>query len=721
MARALGTDNVLSHYRLLEPLGAGGMGIVWKAFDSTLGREVALKVLFDVFAEDPERLAMLEAEARALAALNHANIVTVYSVEEAEGLRFITMELVDGQTLAESLPVGGFPLDRLLDLAAPIAAAMEAAHDRGITHRDLKPGNIMLARDGRVKVVDFGLARMGARAVGATVTDMSIVDLAAAARAPNIGTPSYMSPERVQGQLEDRRSDIFSFGVLLYEMATGRRPFDGPNAMVVIKALLTEPAPPLTFWRSDLPAALSRLIMRCLEKEPAQRPQSVTQIRDVLEQLREESGRHPRVKTIAVLPFDDVSQGRDQAYLCEGIAEEILIALGRIAGLHVASRAVTFKLKAKGIDPLEIAGRVHADALLDGSVRRAGDRLRVSVELVDAGDGGRIWAATYEREMCEIFCIEDDIAQQVVEALRLTLSSADREVLTHGYTPGVDAYDYYLRGRQFYYQYDRRGIEFARDLFTHAVGRDPSYARGYAGIADCCVFLYLYVERDPAHLADALESSQRALALDPNLAEANASAGLALSLAGRHVEADEAFRKAIRLNPLLFEAHYFAARDAFAQGHLEDAVRHYTDASRVRPDDYQSPLLMAQSCEDLGRRHEAEAARRRGVALAEQHLALNPDDVRALYMGANGLVALGRREDGLTWARRALAMQPGESMVLYNVACIYSMAGEAEAAVECLERAVRAGLTQRGWLEHDSNLDAIRGDPRVQALIAQLQ
>jgi TolB-like protein/predicted Ser/Thr protein kinase len=720
--RALGADNVLAHYRLLEPLGAGGMGVVWKARDSMLGREVALKLLFDPAACDPEKLAMLESEARALAALNHTNIVTVYSVEESEGLRFITMELVDGPTLAEALPAGGFELDRLIELALQIAAAVDTAHQRGITHRDLKPGNIMLARDGRVKVVDFGLARMEMREVGMATADIATADLAAATFAPKIGTLSYMSPERMQGQVDDRRSDIFSFGVLLYEMATGRRPFEGPDAMAVIRSLLTERPPQPTTWRPDVPAALERLIMRCLEKEPTRRVQSVAEIRNALEALRDgtvrSTGGH---HSIAVLPFDDVSQERNQGYLCEGIAEEILIALGRVPGLRVAPRAATFASKAAGTHPLDIAIRVNADAVLDGSVRRAGDRLRVSVELVDARDGGRLWAAVYEREMCDVFCIQDDIAAEVVDALRITLTAEDAQVLARNYTPAIEAYDYYLRGRQLYYQYNRKGIELARQLFTHAVQLDTAYARGYAGIADCCVFVYLYGERHPAHLTCALESAERALALQPDLADAHASLGVARSLSGRHAEADEAFRRAIELDPLLFEAHYFAARDAFVQGHLDLAVRHYQDASRVRPDDYQSPLLMAQSCEVLGRPDEAADARRRGVALAEIHLSLNPRDVRALYMGANGLVALGERQKGLEWARRALAIEPDESMVLYNVACIYSMAGEHEAGIGCLERAVAAGLTQRGWLEHDSNLDAIRGDPRVQALIAQLQ
>lgn len=718
----LGADNVLAHYRLLEPLGAGGMGVVWKARDSMLGREVALKLLFDACACDPEQLAMLESEARALAALNHTNIVTVYSVEEFEGLRFITMELVDGPTLAEALPPDGFPIDRLVELALQIAAAVEAAHQRGITHRDLKPGNIMLARDGRVKVVDFGLARMDIREPGLNTADLATADLAARAFAPRIGTLSYMSPERMQGAVDDRRSDIFSFGVLLYEMATGHRPFEGPDAMTVVRSLLTERPPQPTSWRPGIPAALERLILRCLEKDPTRRIQSVSEIRNALEALRDGTVKSTRVHhSVAVLPFDDVSQERNQAYLCEGIAEEILIALGRVPGLRVAPRAATFPPKSAGVQPLDIATRVNADAVLDGSVRRSGTRLRVSVELVDAHDNERLWGAVYEREMADVFHIQDDIAAEVVEALRITLTADDAQALARPYTPAIEAYDYYLRGRQLYYQYNRKAIELARQLFTHAVQLDTAYARGYAGIADCCVFVYLYVERNPAHLACALETARRALSLQPDLAEAHASLGVALSLSGRHDEADIAFRRAIERDPLLFEAHYFAARDAFAQGHLEAAVQHYRDASRVRPDDYQSPLLMAQSCEVLGRPADALEARRRGVALAEHHLSLNPRDVRALYMGGNGLVALGERQKGLEWARRALGIEPNESMVLYNVACIYSMAGEAEAAIDCLERAVGAGLTQRGWLEQDSNLDLIRGHPRVQALIAQLQ
>jgi serine/threonine protein kinase/cytochrome c-type biogenesis protein CcmH/NrfG len=719
----LDVDSVVAHYRLLQPLGRGGMGMVWKAFDEALGRAIALKVLFDSAIEQPEKLALLATEARALAALNHPNIVTIYSVEEADGVHFLTMELVDGEPLTELLPEHGFPLERFLTLASAIADATSAAHERGVTHRDLKPGNVMVGRDGRVKVVDFGLASVTEPLADRADLDRTAIDVTAVARARGLGSLYYVPPERVQGQPEDERSDIFSLGVLLYEMATGRRPFEGPTPSAVLQALLMRTPEPPNRLRPDLPSALTRLIMRCLDKNPHRRVQSASEILQVLEQVRGGIDLRPRpaLKSIAVLPFDDLSEERNQAHLCEGLAEEILTGLARIPGLRVASRAITFGAKASGLEPLDIAARLQAGALVDGSVRRSGERLRISVELVNALDGLQLWGDKYDFEMRDVFAIQDDISHRIVEALQLTLSATEETALTRRYTSDVDAYDCYLRGRSFYYRFNRRAIEFARGLFTHAVQIDPAYARGYAGLADCSAYLYSYVSREDALLQGALEAAHKAIELAPDLSEAHASMGAVLSLAGRHAEANEAFENAIRLNPQLFEAHYFWARAAFVQGRLEDAVHHYENASRVRPEDFQAPLLMAQSCEVLGRVEEAEAARRRGVAIAEQHLRLNPDDVRALYMGANGLVALGERARGLEWARRALSMESADSMVLYNLACIYAMAGETSEALDCVERAVRAGLTQRGWLEHDSNLDSIRGLVRFQALLDQLK
>ena len=284
----------------------------------------------------------------------------------------------------------------------------------------------------------------------------------------------------------------------------------------------------------------------------------------------------------------------------------------------------------------------------------------------------------------------------------------------------VEAWDYYQQARKFFYQYSKKGMRFARELLGRAIEKDPAYGRAWSGLSDCAAFLYMNAGRRPEDLEQADAASRRALELEPDLAEAHASRGVTLSLQGRHDEAEQAFEAAIGLDPELFEAHYFYARDAFGRGDLERAIRQYEEAIRVRPEDYQAPLLVAQSFEDLGRADEAKAVRRRGVRIAEEHLRQQPDDARALYMGANGLVALGETRRGLEWADRALALDPEDPMLLYNIACIKAMAGAGDAALDCLERSVAAGLRHRGWLEHDSNLDSIRSDPRFRALMDKL-
>ncbi len=714
-------DQVLSHYRLIALIGEGGMGTVWRAKDMTLGREVALKVLEPRWAADPVRLTLFEREARAAAALNHPGIVTIFEIEQAGDLRFIAMELIDGQTLGELISSDGVPLRQLLDVAVAVSDAVSAAHKQGIIHRDLKPNNIIIGPGGRVKVVDFGLAAL---ALPETAKDWDrLTTMTAPIEGFLAGTLGYMSPEQVQGLPADARSDIFSFGVILYEMATGKRPFDGPNAMAIVAAILRDSPEPPTRLNPKLPLRLGRIIDTCLEKDPNRRWQTAAEMRRSLDNLRTDLREATRVldRSVAVLPFSDMSPERDQDYLCEGIAEEIMNALGKVKGLRVASRAAAFRFKPAEAEIGQIGEKLGVSTLLDGSVRKSGDRLRVTVELIDVADGFRLWSDRYDRDIRDVFAVQDEIARRVVEALQLTLSSGERSAWKRGATRDVDAYTYYLRGRKYFYRYDKRGVASARELFERAIGLDPSYARAYAGIADCCSFLFMYVGRDPANLERAVAAAAKAIALDPELAEAQASLGTALTLSGRHDEAERAFLAAIRLNPDLFEARYFFARDRFVQGKLEQAIEQYEEASRVQPRDFQSPLLVAQIYDDLGRHDDAAASRRRGVAIAEDHLNLNPDDARALYMGANGLVALGQNEKGIEWARRALALEPDDPMVLYNVACIYSLAGRAGEALDCLERAVDAGLTQRGWLEHDSNLDPIRGDPRFQALMKHLE
>ncbi len=705
----------LGRYRLDQRLGAGGMGVVWKAHDSRLGRAVAIKLLPSDLANDPDALARLEREAHVVASLQHPNIVTLFSAEEADGVHFLTMEFVAGRTLREVIPAGGLALDRLFAIATSIAEALAAAHASGVLHRDLKPANVMITTEGRVKILDFGLAR--------SFTAPAIDD-EWAARAPTAddafaGTLHYQSPEQLRGVLPDARADVFAFGVVLYQMATGRRPFEGETLPAIAAAILADTAVPPSRLRPELPARLDELVARCLEKDRELRLQSAGDLVALLRAAHAGGGASaaPEAPSIAVLPFADLSADHDQEYFCDGLAEEILHALSRVTNLRVASRASSFQFRGVPLGSRELGRRLAVRHLLEGSVRKSGDRLRVTTELTDVEAGFCRWTQRYDRQVQDVFAVQEEIAGDVARALEVECSLAPHRPGT----ANVEAYEQYLRGRRHYARYDRRGVEAARALFARAIELDPGYALAHAGLADCGTYLFMHVFGQEATRDEAIASARRAVALAPELAEAHVALGLALSLTHDHAAAEREFETAIELDARSFEAHYFYARDAFMQRQLEKALHLYERACRLRPEDYQAPLLMAQICDDLGQRERADAARRAGIRAAENRLALQPDDVRALYMGANGLVSIGDRDRALEWAQRAFALDPGDAMLLYNLACIHALAGRGDDAILHLQRAVRAGMNFVAWLRNDSNLDPLRGSPRFEAIVRSLE
>ncbi len=712
-------DLVLGNYRLVEKLGEGGMGEVWKARDLKLDRDVAVKFLAPGAVADPDRRAFFEREAKAVAALSHPNIVTIFAVDEAEGTGFFTMEYVDGQPLSKLIEPGGVLLDRFLEVAVPLADAVAAAHARGIIHRDLKPQNIMIDASGTLKILDFGLARILlplpkilSKDEGSTAT----ID------ADFAGTIAYMSPEQLRSEPLDHRTDLFSLGVVLFEWATGRFPFGGRTGPERIAGILKEEPRSAVELNPRLPRQIDRVLRHCLEKEPRYRMASARDLRDELEDLRKEAeeGRGAAVPSIAVLPFSDMSREKDQGYFCEGVAEEIINALCRIQGLRVASRTGSFQFQGTAADLREIGNKLRVETVLEGSVRKSENRLRITVQLIDAVRGYHIWSESYDRELRDIFAIQLEIANNVVRALRVTLSPREKGALAEVPTSHVQAYDYYLRGRSFFYRYGRHDIEFALQLFSRAVELDPDYALARAGQADCWSYIYLYAERKDSVRAQAEAAGRRAVELAPVSAQAQASYAVALSLGPRKDEAKAAFERAIALDPSLFEAWYFYARHAFAGGDLPKAVSLYEEAMRVRPEDFYAPLLVANIYDELGRPEDARAARRRGAALVERHVDFHPDDARALYMGANGLVALGEKDKGLEWARRARRIDPDDPMLLYNLGCIHSLAGDVEEAIDCLERAAAGGLRQKGWYENDGDLEPLRAHPRFKALLESM-
>lgn len=424
--------------------------------------------------------------------------------------------------------------------------------------------------------------------------------------------------------------------------------------------------------------------------------------------------------SIAVLPFLDMSSAKDQEYFCDGIAEEIINNLVRIRGLRVTSRTSSFAFKSKLQDIREIGKKLGVANVLEGSVRKEGNQIRVTVQLIKTEDACHLWSERYDRELKDIFAIQDEIARSIAATLKIALTPRESSAIGKAPTTDLEAYDYYLRGKLFFYQYKRKGIEFALKMFTQAIDLDPAFVRAYAGIADCCSFLFLYAGNHENHREQADAMSLEALKLDPDSAEAHAARGVACALKTEYACAEEEFETAIQIDPMLFEAYYFYARVCFAKGELAKTIQMYEKAIEVNPQDYQAPLLAAQIYEDLGQKEKAKESRLLGIRAAQSKLKMNPDDTRALYMGANGLVGLGEYDRGLDWAEQALAIDPDEPMVLYNVACIQSMAKKYTDALDSLEKAVRSGLTQKNWLEHDSNLDPLRKSPRYKKLIKQL-
>ncbi|OLD64092.1 MAG: hypothetical protein AUI47_07385 [Acidobacteria bacterium 13_1_40CM_2_68_5] len=780
----------LSHYRLVEEIGQGGMGIVFKALDERLGRHVALKTLPHGVTDDPERLRRFQREARAIAALNHPNIVTIHSVEESEGIHFLTMELVEGKTLDALIPPGGMALGALFDAAVPLAEALGAAHERGIVHRDLKPANVMVAQDGRVKVLDFGLAKLWKEDVGA---EPGAAPTRTVTRGSGIaGTLPYMSPEQLQGREVDHRADIFSLGVILYQMATGVRPFKGDSAAEITSSILRDTPAPVIELRRDLPDLLGRIVRRCLEKDPKRRYQSALDIRNELEEVRgeageaagppgqggaivagrsggrpwlvvagagavlamaaafialrtsdrearptlppppvpgtsgpvvpgQESARPAAGASIAILPFVNMSDDKENDYFSDGITEELINALAKVQGLKVPARTSVFALKGKPMSVQEIGRTLGVDTVLEGSVRKSGETLRITAQLINTADGYHLWSESYDRKTKDVFAIQDEITQNLVRALRVTLDPEERRAIQKTPTSDPQAFDYYLRGLKVFHLAGRRNWESARQMFSRAIEIDPKYALAHAGVADASSFLYMYADPAEPNLQQARNASARALALAPDLAEAHVSRGAALMLSKEYAEADREFETAMRLDPKLFEAPYFYARSLWAQGKLERAGEFFRQASVLRPEDYQSPALLAVIYRGLGRAADARVTEERVVAIVRRHLESDPDDVRAIYLGAGALVETGREDEGLKWCERALAVDPNDASTLYNVACIYAGHKRRDQALTLLEKALDNGFAQIDWIEHDSDLDPLRDQPRFKALLKRLK
>ncbi len=753
----------LGTYEIVGSLGAGGMGEVYRAKDLRLGRDVAVKVLPAGVASSPDRLARFEREARTVAGLNHPNIVTLFSVEDEEGVRFLTMELVEGQTLSDLVTPGGLPVPRILELAIPLTDALVAAHERGVIHRDLKPGNVMVTRDGRVKVLDFGLAKIAESAVaeqGATMA--ATVQAPISGEGQVLGTIPYMAPEQLRGEAVDARSDLFALGIMLYELATGRRPFAGDTSMDVGSAILRDTPAPLTRLRADLPGELERIVSRCLEKSPEARFQTALEannelraLRRVLDRGTSEKPSSESVASIAVLPFVNRSRDEEDEYFSDGLADELLNVLAKIRGLRVVARTSSFQFKGSKDDVATIGKKLDVATLLEGSVRKAGNRVRISVQLVSVSDSSHIWSETYDRTLEDIFAVQDDIAQSVVKELRATLlgevpdsdasGQAKAEVAKAAKGRGTDpeAHRLYLLARYHLARHTREDTEKGVEYVKQVLALDPESALAWAGLGRAYA---VQGDRGWLPVAEgyrlARESVERALALEPGLAEAHTALGwIQMTFDWDFPGAEASYARALELAPGDEEVIRGAGVLALTVGRLEAAIELYRLALEKDPLSAASSMNLGTALYDSERFAEAEAATRKALELV-------PQMVAARSQLAIILLAMGRGEEALAEGAR----EPEEAFRLWALAIIHHALGrrqESDAALrELIEKyeadsasqiaeahAARAEVEESfAWLERAHKqrdggvlsiktsrfVGALRGDPRWGAFLKKI-
>jgi TolB-like protein/predicted Ser/Thr protein kinase len=633
----------LGPYEILAPVGAGGMGEVYKATDTRLGRMVAIKVLKGPHSE------RFEQEARAIAALNHPHICTLHDV----GPDYLVMEYVEGTALS-----GPVPVEEALRLALQIAAALEAAHAKGITHRDLKPANILVTKEG-VKLLDFGLAKV-AEAKEASVTQTLAGTI--------LGTPSYMAPEQIEGKPCDARSDVFSFGVVLYEMLTGSRAFEGMAAVLRDDPRRLETTPP----------ALERVVMRCLEKQPGQRFQSMAELREALQQAKAKPVE--KQPSIAVLPFANMSADKENEYFSDGLAEEILNLLAKIPGLKVIARTSSFAFRGKEQDITKIAEALRVQNILEGSVRRAGNRIRVTAQLIHAADGAHMWSERYDREMADVFAVQDEISAAIAGALQLKLSP--QAAAKPRYTPKLPAYEALLKAKHFHWKLTAESMAQAQEFYEQAIAFEPQYALAHALYADY-LFHQAVFGMTPAHeIMPAVRAlAQRALDLDSSLPDAHAI------MCAVATEYDYDWKEAARRFTLATASHavspwalaFLASFYFSALGRRREAVEQVERAVQGDPLHTGIRLAMARCLIDVGRYAEAEAHLR-------QLLDLDPNSSLAYYGLANHYAARGMFVEALPFAERMCTLAPWNLRHTGMYAGLLTRAGEPRRGQELIQR-----------------------------------
>jgi len=682
----------ISHYKILEKLGEGGMGVVYKAQDIKLDRIVALKFLPQHLTSDSVEKERFVQEAKAASALNHTNITTIHEIDEFEGQMFIVMEYCEGKTLKQVIEKETLSVRKVLDIGIQICEGLTIAHEKGIVHRDIKSANIMVTPRGQVKIMDFGLAKLkGATRLTETRS--------------TLGTAAYMSPEQAQGEEVDQRSDIFSFGVVLYELLTGKLPFRGEHQAAIVYSIMNEEPQPVARYNNQVSSKLEDIVFKALAKDKEERYQHID---DLLADLRREKKTLEYVKTaaptkpaespkpaIAVLYLQNLSENKEDEYFAAGMTEDIITQLSKIGGLLVTSRSDVKQLRNKPVNLKEVANRLRVNYVMEGSVRKYGNKIRITCQLIKASDGFHVWADSYDRQMEDLFAIQADVAKEVAQALKVTLAPSELERIEKKPTLNVQAYNYYLQGREYYWTgYSRmESLQLATKMFEKALEVDSNLALAYAGLSDCySTYVQLYIDLKKSWLKKAEEAGLKALALDPNLAEAHRALSRLYSIEGEIEKAIKEAEEAVKSNPNYGEGWRLLGQWYTLAGQYPEAETALMRALEVKPTDANLFGSMIWLYSILGKKEKVMEYFNKGLEIQPN----NWDIYQAMsyyYLGR------GELEEAKKMAHRSLEINPRNITSLYNLTQISMMSGDADSTLHHLNEYHKQNLGQDLFVE----------------------